>query len=312
MKINIVTAACLTCFVIFCNKTDAQKIADTTAQQTFNIAPLGDSIKNKEPKSYFQVGASYVNDNVYFGRKDSVALPYLTPTLSYYSKSGFYATTSVGFLTSSSGTRFDMFDAAAGFAFSSGNYDGDFTATKYYYSSQSTSVKSGVIASIEYLSGYDFGFIRPTLLATLNIGTKLDIAATPAIEHSFFLLKDKAEITPTFLLNASTQNYYNDYYKVRRYSAKRITKLAPKGVKSISGEVINADEFKVLDYEVSVPLKYSFGKCQVSFTPVYAIPVHPADVAITTTLNNGTSTTRNGFEKLQNTFFGTLEFVCKF
>jgi hypothetical protein len=312
VKPFLLLVACSLFSIIFSGQIIAQENRDTAAQTTFSIVPITDSLKTREIKSYFQVGASYVSDNVYLGRKDSVALPYFTPSLGYYAKSGFFTNASFGFLTSASASRLDVVNLAMGYAFTKGNYDGELTGAKYFYSSQSTSVKSEVKASVEYLSGYDFGFIRPTLLATFNIGNKLDIAGSPGLEHTFSLLKDKGEITPTVLMNASTQNYYNDYYKVRRYNPKRKTKIPPNGVASISGEVLNAAAFKVLDYEFSVPLKYSFGKCEISFTPVYAVPVHPAEVAIITKLNNGTTNTKTGVEKLQNTFFSTLEFICKF
>lgn len=312
MKTCTIPAVYLFCILIFCNKVSAQENTDTAGLKTFSIAPVKDSLETGNIKSYFQVGASYINDNVYLGRKDSVALPYFTPVLGYYAKSGFYTEASAGFLSSASGSRLDLVSLAMGYSFTAGNYDGQFTASKFFYSSQSTSVKSEVKASLEYFSTYDLGFVRPMLLTTFNIGNKLDFAAAPGLDHSFTMMKEKLEITPTFIANASTQNYYSDYYKKRRYNPKRQTKLPPNGIESISGEVLNASSFKVLDYEFSLPLKYSLGKCTVSFTPVYAIPVHPAEVVITTKLNNGSTNTKTGFEKLGNSFFGTLEIIFKF
>jgi hypothetical protein len=122
---------------------------------------------------------------------------------------------------------------------------------------------------------------------------------------------EKLEITPTVVANAATQNYYSSYYKARKYNPKRKTKLLPTGVASISGEVLNASSFKVLDSELSLPIHYETGKCTFGFIPTYALPVHPAEVVITTTLNNGTSTTRTATEKLSNSFFGTLELLIK-
>jgi hypothetical protein len=159
---------------------------------------------------------------------------------------------------------------------------------------------------------FDAGFIRPTFSTTINIGNKLDVAGAAGLERTFTLLQGNGEITPSFLVNPSTQNYYNDYYKTRRYNPKRKTTLPPSGVQSISGEVSNAGTFKVLDYEFSTALQYSFGKCAVIFTPVYAIPVYPSEVNITTKLNNGNTNYRTVIEKMENTFFGTLEFNLKF
>jgi hypothetical protein len=41
----------------------------------------------KKQESYFETGVGYQSNDVYFGRKDSSALPYITPVLSYYHKS---------------------------------------------------------------------------------------------------------------------------------------------------------------------------------------------------------------------------------
>src|SRR5436305_9021637 len=41
-------------------------------------------------KSHFDGGISYLNNDVYLGRKDSSLLPYYIPVLSYYHKSGLY------------------------------------------------------------------------------------------------------------------------------------------------------------------------------------------------------------------------------
>ena len=41
-------------------------------------------------RSYFAAGISYLTNSVYNGRKDSLSTPYLTPTLGYYDKSGFF------------------------------------------------------------------------------------------------------------------------------------------------------------------------------------------------------------------------------
>lgn len=48
--------------------------------------------KDEEKESYFKADLNYLNDLVYLGRRDSIAVPYLTATIGYYHKSGFYLT----------------------------------------------------------------------------------------------------------------------------------------------------------------------------------------------------------------------------
>ena len=68
------------------------------AQQTDSLATKNDievaatDRDNSDPaKSYFSSGTNYQTDNVYLGRKDSATIPYLSPRLGYYYKSGLFA-----------------------------------------------------------------------------------------------------------------------------------------------------------------------------------------------------------------------------
>ena len=315
----------LACLYLFSsNASNAQQVPDSKIQHVANDSAgrrldslqqnsqNNDSIAPTKKKSYLTAGISYLNDNVYLGRKDSVKIPYITPDIAYYFKSGFYMEGSLSYVSSSSQSRIDAVAFSGGYAFTANNYSGDVTASKFFYSSQSTSVKSDVKSSLAYYNSYDFGFISPTVTATLNFGTKTDIAGEFGLEHTFSALNENLSITPTFVANASTQNYYSNYYKKRKYSIKRKGKTPTPGIANVSGIVENASTFKLLDYEASLPLEYETGKFTFSFTPVYAIPVHPSVVDITTVKENGNSTTKQSIEKIANTFFGTVGMVYKF
>ena len=68
-----------------------------------------DSAKNSKPdKSYFEAGLSYLSNNVYLGRHDSLKIPYLTPSFNYYNKSGFYAGSTLSYITSAGNSRVDL------------------------------------------------------------------------------------------------------------------------------------------------------------------------------------------------------------
>ena len=188
--------------------------------QNVDSANTTDSSSIKK-KSYFMAGLSYMNDNVYLGRKDSVVLPYLTFDLGYYFKSGFFIDGSVNYLASSSQDRIDAVNISGGYSFTSKKYSGEASVSKYFYSSQSTNIKSTVKSSVSYFNSYDFGFITPTLTAFLDFGNKTDVGGLFGLEHTFYGLDDKLDFTPTFTVNVSTLNFYNNYYKTRRYTIKR-------------------------------------------------------------------------------------------
>src|SRR5450631_2589356 len=309
-------------FVFSCVITKAQHTNDSTVKtNSIDTAAVIDSLLKElqkeglllvPKKSYLAAGLSFLNNNVYLGRKDSVNIPYITPDMAYYFKSGFYIESSLSYVISFAQNRIDAGTFSGGYNFISKNYIGEVTASKFFYSSQSTNVKSEVKGSLDYYNSYNFGFITPTVTATLDFGTKTDIVGEFGIEHSFGAFKDKLYITPTLTANASTQNYYNNYYRKRRYTIKRKGKPPIIGIAKVTGIVEDASTFKLLDYEISVPFEYQTGKFIFTFNPVYAIPVNPAIVQITTVKQNNTSTTRTAIEKIGNTFYGTVGVIYKF
>jgi hypothetical protein len=266
-----------------------------------------DSLPLEKPKtSHWELGMSYQSNDVYLGRKDSSVLPYFIPEVTYFHKSGLYATASLNYLRNSTANRVDLVTLEGGYIFTTGSYDGQLSFSKYFYNSQSTSVTSEISSSIAYQSGLDLGFIKPTFTATINFGNKADFAGLLGLEHTFYIFEDRMDITPTVAMAASTQNYYSDYYKKRRYTIKRGSKAGQTAIAKISGTVINASQFKMLDYEPSAPINYRIGKCVINFTPTYSVPVNPASIDIQSTKPNGTVTDNTRIEKISNTFYWTL------
>jgi len=261
-------------------------------------------------RSYFEAGMNYQSNNVYLGRKDSMTLPYFIPTISYYHRSGFYISASAAWLSSSTASRIDEFTLEAGYTFSAGNYSGDLTASKYFYSSQSTSVTSEIKGALSYQSSYEFGFIRPTFAGVLSFGNKTDFEGSFGLEHSFALCQGKLEITPIFQANASTLNYYSNYYKTRRFARKG--KKAVTGTVAITGTVANPSEFRILDYEPSLLVTFKTSKFKFSFTPTYAIPVNPAEIDLHYVYSTGTTADKKNTEKIGNSFFWTLGMNYRF
>lgn len=280
-----------------------------------SIVSLKDSVPERKrltEVSHFEAGMSYQSNDVYLGRKDSTILPYYIPSFSYYNKTGLYASVSLNYLKNATTSRIDLVTVEGGYIFTAGQYDGLFTASKYFYNSQSTSVTSEISASMAYENGFDFGFIKTTFTGTLNIGSRLDFAGLFGLEHTFYLLDDKMDFTPTISASASTQNYYNDYYKKRKYSIKRKGQPVQTGIAAVTGTVLNASTFKLLDYEPSLPINYKIGKCTINFTPTYAIPVHPATIEIQTVRQDGTVINRTKVENIENTFYWTFGFNFNF
>jgi len=254
-------------------------------------------------KSFWLANINYLNNNVYLGRKDSVPSPYVTASLGYFHKSGLFVNASASYLTEPGQGRIDLAEIDGGYSLITKKFEGILTISKYFFSSESYNVRSEIEGSADIFSAYDLEFIKPTLQVTLNFGDNTDYAATIGFERTFFAIKKALSITPTVVMNASTQNYYNNYYRLRRYALKRLEKRFPNF--SITAYIENPSQFKILDYEGSIPISYSIKQFSFNFTPSFAIPENAAIVDATVTTRFGNVTKKIAKEKLRESFFFT-------
>ncbi|HEY5368198.1 MAG TPA: hypothetical protein VIJ75_04335 [Hanamia sp.] len=275
-----------------------------------NVKAQDSTKSDGSDKSYFEAGLSYLSNNVYLGRHDSLKIPYLTPSFNYYNKSGFYAGTSLSYLNSAGNSRIDLVEIEAGYAFTKDKLSGILSAEKDFYNSQSKNVKAETKGSLNGTLSYDFGFIKPLLQGGIDFNARDDYSAGFGLSHSFFFADDNFEINPTFLINASTQNYYNSYYTKRKFATKR--KGQTVDVTTTKAYLPNASEFKIMDYEFSLPVDYSLGKFIFDITPTDALPVNPNVDVVTVTPPSGISVTRRQTEKLSNIFFCSLGITYDF
>lgn len=260
-----------------------------------------DSLSDDIASSSFSASLTYLSDNVYLGRKDSVQLPYSTPELEYHFKSGIFFRASASYLSTEN--RMDDYTLAGGYSFTKNNWNGEISVEKYFYSSQSYSVKSELTGDVSANAGYNFGPVESDLSGSISFGSSNDYAASLTLQHGFQVFQKNGDITPTFIANASTQNYYNAYYQKRKFIKRK--KGKPVSYTASSG-TLNTVKFEILDYEASIPFDYSVNKFTFTFTPTLAIPVHPNTVALTLTSSNGQQVTKTYTEQIGNSFFWSL------
>ena len=264
-----------------------------TAQET-----KVDSKKETKNPSYFKFSTSYLTNAVYNGRKDSIALPYITPSLGYFDKSGFYISASLSYLVSSAASRVDLVSATAGYDFDiSKQVSGGIYASKDFYTSSSTSVKSETQGSVGGNLSYDPGFLTFSGSFNLLLSSQADVSLGASIAHSFSLEdgENAWSISPTLAASLGTQNYYQAYLK---------TKTRKKSGNTGTVQV-QQNKFGVLDYELSIPVSYDAKRWGLCVTPTYAIPQNPASY---------TSPGGNVFimEKLENVFYAEFGVYVKF
>jgi hypothetical protein len=264
-------------------------------------------------RSHLQLNLVYESNDVYNGRSDSSRLPLITPKISYLFKSGFAIDLSVGYNTREPSPQVNQYTLDGSYSFNPGNYSGEVTASAFVYSKLSGSTTAEQRGSLAYNSGYDFGFIQPSLNLTWTLtSTAPDYQVTFALDHEFDFFNSKLSVDPTATMNAGTQNAYNAYYKNRRFDIPRPGQPPLTEYLTITGEVLNSSEFQILDYELSAPVNYTAGKWVFNFTPTYAFPVHPAQVKITAELTNHTIVSRTFTQNLPNIYYYQLGVTYSF
>ena len=259
-------------------------------------------LSDSTPNSYFKFSVSWLSNSVYFGRKDSLPVPYIIPSLSYHDKSGFFIEGSLSYLATQQG-QIDAGDLTAGYDFHSKdqNFSGELYATKYFVSNSSYSVKGEVKAALGTYLDYNTGPVTFNGGADLAFSGKTDIALSLGISHAFELGADKHfAITPSALLNAGTENFYSSYFTNRKFSSARRRRVVTS-----NSVVVIQKSFAILDYELSLPLNYDNSKWGLFITPIYSIPQNPFMYSL-----NGGVTYRT--EVLSNTFYAEAGAYIKF
>ncbi len=241
-------------------------------------------------KSFFMFGVNFLSDNVSMGRKDTVAVPYITPYIGYHHKSGFYAKLSVSDAPSKS--RIDLLTLEAGYEHSFGEHvNTGLSAEKYFYNKNSTSIRGNAKAGAGAFVQYANNWVEPQLNVNLDFYKKTDYSVGLMLDHDFKLLDNTLHIIPQAVAYAGTQNFYNEYF---------VNRIAKKDKTFKKDVLADAGKFKLLDYEFSLKATYRVGKWLFTAIPTYVIPVN----ALTVNFPKQTFT-----EKLSNSFFVELD-IC--
>ncbi len=137
--------------------------------------------------SAFKASMSYLTNAVYYGRKDTLKLPYLTPTFGYYHKSGLFFDTSLSYKTKSPG-QVDLITLEGGYEFSIGeNFSGGISASKYFYSKNSTSTKSNIKGEAMTNASYSTSVLTFNTGLDVALSQKTDILLSYGISHPFYI-----------------------------------------------------------------------------------------------------------------------------
>ena len=251
-----------------------------------------------EKKSHWIAELAYQSNDVYLGRRDSISVPYVTPSIGYHDRSGLFLAGSFSYLPKAGMSRIDVVTIEGGWSYTSDGLSAEVSAAKDFYSDQSYAVNSEIKGRVSARVSYDLDFIEPSVDLGASFSDNADVGLGFGLEHSYSFLKEKLEIDPTFRVNMGTQNYYANYYGKRRYSAKR------NNAASTTANLADASKFQVMDYELESSVEYKLNKrVKFSFTPTLAIPVNPSTVTLVTQSSRNTSSTTTSTEDLSPAFY---------
>ena len=285
-------------------------------------AEESDSIKIK--KSNLVVGLKYLSNNVYLGRIDSANIMYLVPSIAYYHKSGLHLAASLAYQLDAGINKIDAVSLEGGYEFNIGDkFSGELSVEKYFYDINSISLNSVNSFGVGSNFSYDFSVVTLNIGAGLAFNDKTDIITEAGLNKTFEI--GKFAIEPAIKLNAGTQNYYNSYLVAGKSHltgnnghGRGVGSInsAGKGKSANNGttttttttattySIVEASTYKILDYEISVPVSYNLHNFKFDIVPTYAIPVNPA------TILSSTGTVEK--EIISNHFVLQLEITYKF
>jgi hypothetical protein len=242
--------------------------------------------------SSFKFGVSYLSNNVYMGRTDTVTTPVIVPEVKYTFKNGIYFSGSLYYIPNKPTQKLDGGNIAGG-------YDWDITDalsaggsfTKLFYSSTSTQIASSISSTINVNINFDNDYLSPALNVDYNLnraGISNDYLLSPAVAHDFivvgvFGVVDIFLVSPTVTMNAGTENFYDGYINKRILKSRILTKVQTALLQKFEARV---GEFEILDYELSAPLEYKAGHFIFLVTPTYAVVQNQLPKAITEQLSD--------------------------
>ena len=275
MKKTWLVFALLVCFF----KTESY--AGNTEKAIFN----SDSSATKTNKNRLRFALKYSSANTFYGRKDSVSIPVLSPSLKFTSSTNFFLRTALVH-TNTTSKVFDELDLELGYRhFFGDRLDASVSYTRMFFSKNVSRLNSVANNDINLYLGYDLDLLYSGLSFNYTSGsqtvkTKLppnkkppknnnptttlitakDYTITWMNSKDLFLyellsLDDKLIITPEVDLIFGTQNGIQVY-------RKKETVQAP------------ASSFNIKAFDLSLNLRYVFKNLTLNITPDYTIPVN--------------------------------------
>jgi hypothetical protein len=203
----------------------------------------------------------------YYGRTDSLKSSGFFPLAELWFNESFYINAAPVFVNNSAVSMdYAGTVASAGFLLKSGNkWLANLYVVKPFYEESSKLVQSALKAQTGFTVTRLNKAINVTIGADAKFSDKTDFGAQAGLDHIVRInLADNSIIVidPSVYVHAGTQQFSKSYYEKTGF-------LIFPGFELVSEDV---KKFSVLSYELSLPVIWAKGKCQLLFTPAYVMP----------------------------------------
>ncbi len=216
----------------------------------------------------FKLGVYYNSGLNYYGRTDSLRSSGLFPVAECWFNKNLYITAAPVFvINKAAGFEYAGSVATVGLRFAKENvYSSNIYFVKPVYKNSSQLVQSALKAQAAATYTWLNKMINLTGGADVKLSDKLDYGVTAGLDHIFRVelsTQSVLVIDPSAYVNAGTQQFTKTSYQKSGFL------WFPGVQQEIRQQVSN---FNILSYELSVPVVFAKGKCQVIFNPAYVVP----------------------------------------
>ncbi len=227
----------------------------------------------QKKKTSLTLSTNYLSKLHFYGRTDSLKSTALVPNALLQFGNGIFLSSSFIFINNNQQfLKYAATVAGAGYNFGkSKGIAGSIYADKFFYANENL-VQSSQKGQAGFRLSHLNKILDVNLAGSAVFSGKTDYFAAAGVDHIFVARVKKSVFVfiPGFTANAGTQNFTNSYYKTRYVNG------IPVGQEQVTEE---SKKFKLLSYDISLPMAYAYKKLIVSFTPGYVIPQSVIKVA---------------------------------
>lgn len=227
-----------------------------------------DTTKPKTEKPQFKIGVYYNNNLNYYGRTDSLRSSGFFPLAEFWFGNGFYVNAAPVFVNNAMATfEYAGTVATAGYRHNEKNkFVTNIFFVKPFYQESSELVQSALKGQFTTNLTWMNKVLNITGGGDIKISDNIDYGATAGIDHLFRFQPGKGYvlvIDPSAYVYAGTQRFSKTYFKKSNF-------LFFPGTEQEITETVN--QFKILSYEISMPIVLAKGKFQLIANPAYVLP----------------------------------------